>query len=297
MSIDAGQAALRSLLFVPGNKARMLKKARTLPADAVILDLEDGVPAGEKAIARESVRHALESGEYGPYVVLRLNAFHTGLSEDDLSEAFSAQVDAVCLPKVETARDVERLASLLAQIESRHDLPPGRIQIHLMVETASGVLNAYEMARASQRVRALCLGGEDLARDLGAVRTKEGQELAFARAQMVLFARAAGAQGIDTIYTDLTDPDGLLEDASFARQLGYSGKLVIHPGQIQPVHQAFALSTEEIAYASRVLEAFSAAEERGDGVIALDGQMIDAAVVARAREILAGVARPTPPAP
>jgi citrate lyase subunit beta/citryl-CoA lyase len=156
-----------------------------------------------------------------------------------------------------------------------------------MVETALGVLQAYDMARASPRVRALCLGGEDLARDLGAVRTSEGQELAYARAHVVLAARAAGVLAVDTVYTNLADLDGLLAEARRMRQLGYSGKLLIHPAQIEPVHRAFAPSQEEVAYARRVLEAFEAAEGRGEGVIALDGQMIDAPVVARAREVLA----------
>lgn len=283
---------LRTLLFVPGNKVRMLDKARTLPADAVILDLEDGVPPSEKRAARTVVRRALESGGFGPQIILRINAFATGLAEADLGEAFGPGVGAVCLPKAQTAGEVERLAALLADVERERGLPVGSLAICLMVETALGVLNAYPMACArsapgSARVRALCLGGEDLARDLGAVRTKEGVELAHSRAQMLLAARAAGVLALDTIWTDLTDADGLLAEAREARRLGYSGKLIVHPAQIEPVHRAFAPNEEEIARARRILEAFEAAEARGDGVIAIDGQMIDAPVVARAREVLA----------
>ena len=285
---------LRSILFVPGNKGRMLDKARTLPADAVILDLEDGVPPGEKTVARATVRQALTSSTYEPYVILRLNALGTGLAEADLLEAFTARVGAVCLPKAETPRDVERLSALVAQAGDRHGLPRGTVAICLMIETALGVLNAYQMARMN--VRALFLGGEDLVRDLGAVRSKEGLELAHARAQMVLAARAAGALAIDTVFTDLADLDGLLEEAREARILGYSGKLLVHPAQIEPVHRAFAPSAEEVAQARRVLEAFAAAEARGDGVLALDGQMIDSPVVARAREVLAlAGSRPSSP--
>jgi citrate lyase subunit beta/citryl-CoA lyase len=278
---------LRTLLFVPGNKARMLDKARSLPADAVILDLEDGVPPGEKLAARAVVRQALEDGSCGPQVILRVNTFATGLVEDDLHEALGPGVAAVCLPKAETASDVGRLAARLADLEQEQGLAVGSLAICLMVETALGVLNAFSMACASARVLALCLGGEDLAHDLGAVRTKEGLELAHSRAQVLLAARAAGALAIDTIWTDLIDPDGLLAEAQDARRLGYSGKLVIHPAQTEAVHQAFAPSEEEVAHARRVLAAFEAAEARGDGVIALDGQMIDAPVVARAREIVA----------
>ncbi len=282
---------LRSVLFVPGNKPRMLEKARTLPADAVILDLEDAVPPGEKAAARAMVRRALESGPYGPRVILRVNALSTGLVEADLEGAFALGVDAVCLPKADTPADVDLLGSMLAALEQARGLPVGAVGILLMVETALGVLNAYGMAVAGaehggRRVRALCLGGEDLAWDLGAVRTRDGAEIAYAWAHLVLAARAAGAAAIDTVYTDLTDPEGLLAEARQARQLGYSGKLLIHPAQIEPVHQAFAPSEEEVAHARRVLEAFEAAETRGEGVIALDGQMIDAPVVARARKVL-----------
>jgi citrate lyase subunit beta/citryl-CoA lyase len=289
---------LRTILFVPGNKARMLEKARTLPADAVMLDLEDGVPLGEKGAARAAVRQALEAGAYGPQVILRVNAFGTGLVETDLRGAFTGGVHAVCLSKAETAREVEGLAALLDGLEQEHGLPAGAVDILLMVETALGVLNAFEMggvkmAGGNRRVHALCLGGEDLAHNLGAIRTEEGLELAQARAHLVLAARAAGAQAIDTIYADLSDPDGLAAEARQAHQLGYSGKLVIHPAQIEPVRQAFAPTEEEVAQARRVVAAFEAAEARGDGVIALDGQMIDAPVVARAREVLASAAAHT----
>jgi citrate lyase subunit beta/citryl-CoA lyase len=284
---------LRSLLFVPGNKVRMLEKARALAADAVILDLEDGVAPGEKAVARATVRQALETGTYGPQVTLRINAFSSGLAEADLAEACVAGVAAVCLPKAQAAGDVEQLATLLSMLERTRGWAAGTLDILLMVETALGVLQAYGMARASPRVRALCLGGEDLARDLGAVRTPEGRELAHARAHMVLAARAAGVLAVDTVYTNLADLGGLLAEARQMRQLGYSGKLLIHPAQIEPVHRAFAPSQEELAHAHRVLEAFEAAEARGEGVIALDGQMIDAPVVARAREILAAAGSAT----
>jgi len=279
--------SLRSLLFVPGNKARMLEKARALPADAVILDMEDAVPPGEKGSARAMVREALEKGAYGAQTIVRVNAWATGLTEADLKETLVAGVAAVCLPKAETPGEVERLASLLAMLEQERGLPVGGVGLILMVETALGVLNVYQMARASRRVRALCFGGEDLAWDLGAIRTKEGLELAHARAQLVLAARAAGVLAIDTVYTDLKDEAGLLAEARLARQLGYSGKLVIHPAQIEPVQRAFSPGEQQVAHARRILEAFEAAEARGEGVIALDGEMIDAPVVARAREVLA----------
>ena len=155
-----------------------------------------------------------------------------------------------------------------------------------MVETALGVLNSYAMARTSRRVRALCLGGEDLAHDLGAIRTKEGTEITYARAQLVIAARALRVQATDSVYTDLDDSEGLGAEARQARCLGYCGKQVIHPAQIDVVNEAFTPSSAEVAYARLVVEAFEAGEAKGHGALALEGKMIDAPVVARAREIL-----------
>lgn len=278
---------LRSVLFVPGNKTRFVEKARSAPADAVILDLEDAVAPEEKAAARTMVRQALEGGSFRPRVIVRVNAWDTGLVEADLAEALAPPAWAVCLPKVESAAEIDRLARWLGSWEADRGWPEGSIAVLAMIETARGVLNAYSIAQANPRLRALCLGGEDLARDLGAVRTAQGLELAYARAHLVVAARAAGCLAIDTVYTDLNDEPGLVAEAIQARQLGYSGKLLIHPCQIEPVHGAFSPGPEEVAWARRVVEAFEAAVTRGEGVIALDGKMIDRPVVARAQEILA----------
>ncbi len=279
--------ALRSLLFVPGNRPKMLEKARTVPADAIILDLEDAVPPDAKSAARAMVREALQAGTYGPQVVVRINAFNTGLGQADLEAILGVAVQAILLPRAQMPDDVQRLASLMAVLEREQGLPTDSVELLLLVETALGVLNAYEMAKADRRVRALCFGGEDLSQDLGAIRTKEGLELAYPRAQVVLAARAAGVYAIDGVYTDLSDQAGLLAEARFARRLGYSGKLLIHPGQIETVHRAFTSSEEEVAYACRIVEGFEVALARGEGVFALDDKMIDAPIVARAREVLA----------
>ena len=203
-------ALLRSLLFVPGNRVRLLEKAHTLPSDGVILDLEDAVPLAQKTTARAIVRDALESRAFEPEVIVRVNAFSVDMTEADLHETIIPGVDGICLPKAETPCEVERLASLIAALERERGLPDGGVWLVLLVETALGVLNAYQLAKASQRVRVICLGGEDLTRDLGAIRTREGRELDHARAQLVLAARAAGVLPIDTVYTDLVDSDGLL---------------------------------------------------------------------------------------
>ncbi len=284
------QTPLRSLMFVPGAKTRLLEKARTAAADAVILDLEDGVAPEAKAEARGLIRQALDAGPFGPQVVVRINGWTGGLAQDDLAATLpGGRVDAVCLPKAENPDEVQALARWLDGWEAQQGLAAGSLGVLLMIETALGVLRVLDLARSSPRVQALCLGGEDLSRDLGAVRTREGQELAYARAHVVVAARAAGVWAIDTVYTDLQDEDGLRAEASQARRLGYSGQLLIHPNQIEPVHQAWAPSAAEFEWARRVLAAFDEATARGDGVVALDGKMIDAPVVARARELLAAV--------
>lgn len=284
------QTPLRSLMFVPGAKTRLLEKARTAAADAVILDLEDGVAPDAKTEARALIRQALDAGPFAPQVIVRINGWSGGLAQDDLEATLpGGGVEAICLPKAEDPVEVQALSRWLDGWEVKQGLRSGSLGVLLMIETALGVLRAFDLAQSSPRVQALCLGGEDLSRDLGAVRTKEGQELAYARAHLVVAARAAGVLAIDTVYTDLQDEAGLRAEAIQARRLGYSGQLLIHPNQIEPVHQAWAPSPAEVEWARRVLAAFEEAMARGDGVVALDGKMIDAPVVARARELLAAL--------
>jgi citrate lyase subunit beta/citryl-CoA lyase len=277
---------LRTWLLVPGNKQTMLEKARAVNADAVILDLEDSVPVGEKEAARATVRRALEEGSYAPQVIVRVNGFATGLTEDDLKGAFGPGVAGICLPRAEGLGDTLRLAALITEVEQIHGRETGTVSIVAMIETACGVMHAFELAGGCQRVRALCLDGDDLAGDLGAVRTRSGEELAHARGQMVLAARATAVRAIDTIWGDLNDIEGLRAEARRARDLGYSGKLIIHPDQVVPVHEAFTPTAKEVEHARRVVEAFDATSKRGGGVITLDGHIVHAPAVARARETL-----------
>lgn len=278
---------LRSLLYVPGDKSRMLEKAKTLKPDVIIFDLEDGVAPSAKKAARGMVAGAIEAGPYSAQVAVRVNAFYTSLTEADLNQTVRAGVDMVLFPKIDTPEEIHQAERLLANMEEEQALPAGSVRMLAQVETALGVLNAFEIGRASERVLALCFGAEDFTHDMGAIRTKQGLEIAHARGQIVLASRAAGVLAIDTPYTDLTDDEGFLAETRAIRGMGYSGKLLIHPKQIDLVHQVFAPSEEEIAYSRRIVEAFEAAESGGEGAIALDGNMIDAPVVARAREILA----------
>lgn len=277
---------LRSLLFVPGNRQKMLDKARSFACDAVILDLEDAVPPAEKAAARTMVRTALETGGFRAPVAVRVNDFGTGQTENDLEAVVLPGLAAVCLPKAGKPADVERLDSLLGKLEREGGLQAGSLAVLLLIETALGVIHAYRLATASKRVRALCFGGEDFCRDVGALRTKEGLEISHARGQILIAARAAGVAAVDTVYTDVNDQKGLLAEARLIRQMGYSGKLLVHPAQIEALHRAFAPTADEIDYAHRVMKAFEEAALRGEGVFSLDGKMIDEPIKARAREIL-----------
>jgi citrate lyase subunit beta/citryl-CoA lyase len=264
----------------------MLDKARTAGADAVVLDLEDSVPVGEKEAARTTVRRALEAGSYAPQVILRVNGFATGLTEGDLKGAFGPGVTGICLPRAEGAADTLRLAALITEVEQIHRRDTGTVSMVAMIETARGVLQAFELADRCQRVRALCLNADDLVGDLSAADTQAARELEHAREHLVLAARATAVWAIDTAWADLGDMEGLRAEAQRARESGFSGKLIIHPDQAKPVHEAFAPTTGQVAHARRVLEAFDAARKRGGGVISLDGYMLHATAVARARETL-----------
>jgi citrate lyase subunit beta/citryl-CoA lyase len=278
---------LRTLLFVPGNKPRMLEKARTLPADGVFLDLEDSVPVGEKEAARRMVSEALSTGGFGPWTAVRVNDLKTGLMEADVQDVLVEGLDVICLPKAESAADIEQVASLIEAMERARGIAVGKVKLLPIVETALGLVRAYEIAGASTRVMAVCFGAEDFCADMGAIRSREGLEIVYARAKVVTAARAAGVPAIDTVYTDINNLEGLEEDAGFARRLGYRGKVTIHPRQIEIINRVFTPSAAEVAHARRVIEAFKAAEAQGEGATSVDGKMIDVAVVAHARQVLA----------
>ncbi len=260
-----GRSLLRSLLYVPGGNARMLEKAKSVPADVLIFDLEDAVAPDVKETARGMVREAVASGTYRSRLAVRVNALESGRIEGDLEAVVRPGLDTVVLPKAQTAGDVDAVEESLTRLELDRGLPEGSVALLALVETALGVLNAYQIARASPRMRALCFGAEDFCRDMGAVRTECGLEIAHARGHIVLAARACGIPAVDTPYTHLNDEAGFLAETRMIREMGYCGKLLIHPKQIEPAHRAFAPSEEEVAHARRVVEAFVAAAARGDG--------------------------------
>jgi citrate lyase subunit beta/citryl-CoA lyase len=273
---------LTAMLFVPAGRPRMIEKARTLDADAVIVDLEDGTGAGEKLEARAALPAQLAGGwPDRPVLFVRVNGPSTDYFVDDMTTAVACTPYGICVPKCETAEDVKRAEYY---VERAGGGPA--IRLLPFVESALGVVNAYEIAGASERVVAIALGSEDLAADVGLRRTKAGAEIAYYRGAIATAARAAGVLAIDAVFIDFNDPEGLAADAASGRAAGFAGKQLIHPSQIAVTQRAFAPTAEELTRAERIVAAFEAAEREGTGVVVVDGQMIDRPVVLQARRLL-----------
>lgn len=268
--------ARRSVLFSPGDQPGLLRKAPGTGADTVVFDLEDAVAPDAKDRAREAVADVLSDPDFDPdcEVCVRVNADREVASADLDDVAAADRLDAVMVPKVETAADVEYVGSLLA--EHGRKLP-----LIALCESAAGVLHAEAIA-AAESVGAVAFGAEDLAADIGATRTEEGTEVIHAREHVVLAAAAAGVDAVDTVFTDIEDTDRLATETAFALELGYDGKMCIHPGQVDVVNDAFTPSEERVAWARRVLDA---TQDTDTGVVRVDGEMIDAPLITQAETV------------
>ncbi len=268
-------------MFTPGDRPEMMRKAPSAGADVIVFDLEDAVAPERKAEARESVRDVLTDPEFDPDCEVCIRVNPAGIAADDDLRGVddgADTIDSIMLPKTGSADDAETLARLLHE----HDC---RVPILALVETASGVLNAAEIA-AVDETAALVFGAEDLSADIGATRTDEGTEVLYAREHVVLAASAHGVDAIDTVYTDFGDTEGLSTETEFAIQLGYDGKMAIHPAQVAPINEAFTPDPERVKWAEAVLTAKVDAEEEGRGVFRVDGEMIDAPLIAQAERII-----------
>ena len=282
---------LRSLLFVPGNKAAWMEKAPQYGADALILDLEDSVPYADKDTARTLVRQAIEGlSARGQTVFVRVNALESDMTGDDLGAIVCAGLSGLLPPKVETPDDVHQLDTLLAYFEQREGLTPGGIELIPTLETAKGIRNAYDIALASPRVASVAGGagkGGDTNRSLGYRWTREGMETLFIRSKVVLDARAAGIEyPLMASWFDVGDLDGFMADAQRNRQLGFNGMLLIHPSHVGPANEIFTPSAEELAYYKGLLAAMDAAEVQGTAAVAYRGAMVDIAMVKTAQQML-----------
>jgi citrate lyase subunit beta / citryl-CoA lyase len=273
----------RSVLFMPGANTRALEKARDLPADGLIFDLEDAVAPDAKETARKAVTAALARGGYGKReLVLRVNALDTEWGEADLQAAASMPLDAVLLPKVESA---ERVCETVARLD-RAGAPPG-LAVWCMIETPRGVLAAAEIAGAGSRVVALVMGTSDLTKDLRAYDTPGREPLLTSLGLVLLAARAYGLAALDGVHLDLADDADFTALCAQGRALGFDGKTLIHPKQIAPANAAFAPSTDEVAQARKIIAAHEAALAAGKGIVVVDGRLIENLHVEAARDTVA----------
>jgi citrate lyase subunit beta / citryl-CoA lyase len=285
---------IRSFLFAPGNVARRVEKALTLAADAVILDLEDSVAPADKPAARKSVADALR-GPRRMRGYVRVNAPSTEFCFRDLIETIHARVDGVIVPKIESAADLHAVDWVMASLEREQGMAEGSLDLMPIVETAAGVQRVDRILQARSlrtykgpwRVKRIAFGAGDYANDVGLSPTLDEQELADARARLVLSSRAAGMENpIDSPWFHFKEPDAFRRALERSRRGGFQGRLCVHPDQIAPVNEAYLPSVEEISRAERIVAAFEAAEAKGEAAIQVDGQMIDYPIVHRARALL-----------
>jgi len=280
----------RSFLYVPANREKFLEKAIGLPSDAFILDLEDSVPGAEKANARVGVK------EYAPKIAnnrvwVRVNGLDTGLADADLDAIIGvAGIAGIFVPKVETREEVTRWDAMIGRLETARGTARGAVKLVLSIESARGVLNAHDMAVAAERVVSLTFGGAqdgDLNTDLGCAWSIDGPEMLHARSHTLLAARAARFDTpLDGVFADVRDAEGFARDTALSRRLGYRGRKLIHPSQIEPCNRLYRPSEAELDYYARVLEAFEQAVKQGSASTTVDGRMIDVAMANAARRAL-----------
>ncbi|MDO8670758.1 MAG: CoA ester lyase [Dehalococcoidia bacterium] len=279
---------LRSLLFVPGNQERRIEKARSVAADALILDLEDSVPASEKEAAREMVAGAIAGlVSSGREIFVRVNSLTTPHAVPDIQTIVKKGLTGILLAKSESATDIRQADVLIAEAERKAGLEAGSVCLLALVESPLGIINAYQIATASPRLIGMTLGAEDYTLEMGVNRTKEGAEIFYPRQVISVACHAAGVLAIDCVFTGVKDPEGLIAETTLARQMGFQGKLVIHPDQVEPVNEAFVPPAEEVAFARRVLAAYEIAIANGKAAAILDGKMIDTPVAEKAKKLLA----------
>jgi citrate lyase subunit beta/citryl-CoA lyase len=279
---------MRSLLFVPANRADLVQQAAQTAADVIVLDLEGSVPGSEKGTARRVLRDAIASLKAaGKAVHVRLNHLDTGLTREDLVSAASPGLDGVALPKADGPRDIRQLDVLIREQELHSGVRPGTIVLIPHIESARGLLRAQEIIEASTRTVALAFGPYDYAADLGLARTPEGRELEYARGVIVTCCAAYGLQALDGTYANFEDAAGLRAEARQVRSLGFRGKYVIHADQVAPVNEAFTPSSQEVENARRVVVNHEAGVAAGHAPDAVSRGVAEPQVARRARELIA----------
>ncbi|MEE3609789.1 citrate (pro-3S)-lyase subunit beta [Avibacterium paragallinarum] len=277
----------RSMLFVPGSNAAMLSNSFIYKPDAIMFDLEDAVALKEKDSARMLVAHALKKPFYQDIeTVVRVNPLDSAFGLDDLNAVVRAGVDIVRLPKTDTAQDVVDMDNAIAEIEKQCGRVVGSTKLLAAIESPLGVTQANEIAKASSRLIGIALGAEDYVRNLKTERSPDGVELLFARCTILQAARAAGIMAFDTVFSNADDEEGFLREASLIKQLGFDGKSLINPRQIELIHNLYAPSQKDVDFAKRVISAAEQAEKEGLGVVSLNGKMVDSPIIERAKLVL-----------
>jgi len=279
---------IQSWMFVPGQRQNMIDKALKLAVDGLIFDLEDGVPAAAKASARTQVAAALALPPGPALRFVRVHAADSPALAADLEAVVRPGLDGLALPQVDTEQDIQKVVATLEKRESEAGIPPGHIRILALIESTRGLIQAPAIAAADPRLAGLMFGAEDFALNLGlpATDTVAADDFLYARSALAIAAASAGLQAVDRVYLDLSDVDGLFADTRRARQLGFTGKALIHPAQIEKVHDALQPSAAEVDHAQRIVEAFSAGQQTDQGAVVVDGRMVDLPIVERARRTL-----------
>lgn len=277
----------RTMMFVPGANAAMLRDAPLYGADSIMFDLEDAVSLKEKDSARTLVHFALKTFDYSNVeTVVRINSLEAGGAQD-VEAMVLAGVEVIRLPKTETAQDILDVDAVITSVEKDNQIPVGTTKMMAAIESAEGVLNAREIAKASERLIGIALGAEDYVTNMKTKRYPDGQELSFARNMILHAARAAGIAAIDTVYSDVDNVEGFQNEVQQIKQLGFDGKSVINPRQIPLVNAIYTPTDKEIQNAKEVIWGIREAEAKGSGVISVNGKMVDKPIVERAHRVIA----------
>ncbi|VGQ33448.1 citrate (pro-3S)-lyase subunit beta [Streptococcus pyogenes] len=277
----------RTMMFVPGANAAMLRDAPLFGADSIMFDLEDSVSLKEKDTSRALVHFALKTFDYSSVeTVVRVNGLDS-CGALDIEAVVLAGVNVIRLPKTETAQDIVDVEAVIERVERENSIEVGRTRMMAAIESAEGVLNAREIAKASKRLIGIALGAEDYVTNMKTRRYPDGQELFFARSMILHAARAAGIAAIDTVYSDVNNTEGFQNEVRMIKQLGFDGKSVINPRQIPLVNEIYTPIKKEIDHAKQVIWAIREAESKGSGVISLNGKMVDKPIVERAERVIA----------
>ncbi len=276
----------RALLYMPGDDRHKIEKAITLGVDCICMDMEDGVGYSRKAQARLSIAEALKTLGFGTSERLaRINAVGSGLETDDIDAVLPGHPDGIVIPKLEELKQIQWASDRIEAAELKYGWRLNSIRLLVDVETPRGILNLKDFA-GHPRLDALIFGGEDFAAGLGATRTPEAVELLYGRQATLTAAAAFGLQALDIVAIDFKDLDAVRREAEYGARLGFTGKQIIHPAQVEPVQTAFTPSADAIASARRIVDGFEASQKQGKGAFALDGKMIDMPLVKNARKVL-----------